>query len=97
MANLLRGNLHYITTTGELESSRGRVSKIILTATSSNAVLALQDPMDGSAIMNLRVATSGESKEFDFSQTPLNFPNGLTVGTLTNAIAHIIYAGRGGE
>jgi hypothetical protein len=95
MANLLRGNIHYITATGALEGGRPRVCKIIITATAANAVLALQDSLDASAIMNLRVATSGASQEFDFSNNPLNFPNGLTVGTLTNAIAHVIYAGRG--
>jgi hypothetical protein len=90
VANARTGNTHYVDSTGTLSSDPETVLGFVLTATSANAVAAIQD--SGSTDkLNLRVATSGETKHFDFSSAPLSFQKGVKVSTLTNAILTVIY------
>lgn len=92
MANVRNGNTVYVDATGAITDSGAKVAGVVLTATAANAVLVLQDS-SGSPVnkVDLRVATSGSSQFFDFSVTPLWFPNGIEIGTLTNAKAMIVY------
>lgn len=95
MANLQRGPLHYVDSTGVLSNDSVLVSRVILTATSANAVLELADK-NGNVLMILDVASSGSTEHFDFTSAPLFFSLGLKVQTLTNAKATIVYTiGRG--
>lgn len=98
MANVRNGNSVYIDSTGTVDASGVRVVGIVLTSTAANAVLVLTDNA-GSPVnkCDLRVATSGESQFFDFSISPLWFPSGLKVGTLTNAKAMIVYTNGNGQ
>lgn len=91
MANVRSGNCHYVDSTGTLDSAAVRVAAVVLTATGASAVLELTAADGTTKQLNLRVATSGETKHFDFSTKVLSFPAGLRVTTLTNAIATIVY------
>ena len=91
MANAKSGNSVYIDSTGSLETDSTVVVGVILTATAANAVLALTNSAGTVNKLNLRVPTSGDTVHFDFAQSPIHFPAGIAVGTLTNAIATLIY------
>lgn len=96
MANTSNGNTLYIDSTGTINyTSNIKVLYILLTATSSNAILKLQDVNTLDLKLDLRVSTSGESKLFDFSNTPIFFPNGIIINTLTNATASLIIKKQG--
>jgi hypothetical protein len=95
MANVRSANTFYIDTqysTGsdELAIKNIRVLQITITATSANAVLLLADSTTGTKKLDLRVATSGASQIFDFSDSPVVFPNGIKPTTLTNAVATVV-------
>lgn len=85
MANAAQGNSVYIDATGVI------VVGILVTATSASAVLVLQDASGSTNKLDLRVATSGDSKFFDFSSAPITFPNGIKASTVTNAKCAVIY------
>jgi len=88
MANVVNGNTLYLDATGVVTSVPTLVYYVSLTATAASSVLVLQDSGAASANkLSLRVVTSGETQLFDFSRNPIFFPNGLRVGTITNAIA----------
>ena len=95
MANAINGNSVYVDTTGALDISKPqnvKVTGVILTATAASAQLVLQD--NASTAVNkldVRVATDESSQFFDFSMTPIVFPNGIKVSALTNALATIIF------
>ena len=91
MANAFNANTFYIDTTGTLAATDAHlIHYVIVTATSANAVLVLQDVATSTNKLNLRVATSGESKQFDFALFPLRFEGGVKVTTLTNALVTLI-------
>lgn len=90
MANARSANIHYVDTTGVLTTKRVFVAGVVVTATAASAIVNIQDSAGTNSLLNLRVATSGETEVFTFS-APLVFPNGIKVSTLTNAIASVIY------
>ena len=96
MANVRSNNTHYIDSTGALIDANVKVVGITLTATAANAVLLLKNYADSRSKIDLRVATSGATEFFNFAETPLVFPDGIYVKTLTNAIATLIYNNSGG-
>ncbi len=91
MANVRSGNSHYVDATGVLASGNVKVIGVVVTATNTNAVVAIADSAGTTAKLNLRVATSGTTEFFNFADTPILFPNGVNVTTLTNAIVTVIY------
>lgn len=93
MANVRNGNTFYVDSTGDLNTTATKASYIVVTATSANAVVILQDAVSNSNKIRLAVATSGDSETFDFSLRPLYFPGGIAVSTLTNAVACIVVEG----
>jgi hypothetical protein len=99
MANVQRGPLTYIDTTGILTEDAALVSRVLLSATSANAVLVLGDSA-GTTVLKLQAATSGTTTHFDFAYAPLAFPAGIKVVTLTNGVATLVTTsgkGRGGN
>lgn len=94
MANAVNSNTVYVDSTGDISIGTDKnikVSYIVVTATGASAVLVLEDNQTTDVKkLDLRVATDGESKIFDFSSKPLVFPNGINVETLTNAIATLV-------
>lgn len=93
MANTRSSNTFYIDTqysgaSDELAIKNLKVLYVIVTATAASAVLALSD--SGTAKVNLRVATSGETSVFDFSNAPILFATSVRPTTLTNAIATVV-------
>lgn len=98
MANIRNGNTHYVDSTGTLSETKNvRVTGIVLTATTAGAVLVLKDPSTSALKIELRVAATNTSQYFAFRETPLYFPNGISVFTLTNAKATIVYNEAGGR
>lgn len=94
MANTRSGNIWYVDTahsTSADDLTVGcAVTAVVVTATSANAIIELQDRETGAKKLNLRVATSGSTQVFDFADFPVAFPNGIKVSTLTNAVATLI-------
>ncbi len=96
MANVRSGNTHYIDSTGSLTAENNvKVRQVIITPTSANAVLTLSDSAGTTTKIQVRAATSGESRSFEFP-VPVIFPNGINVTTLTNCVAMLVYNGTGG-
>jgi hypothetical protein len=91
MANAQNANTFYIDATGALNTRRTSVYYVVVTATAANAILELVTSGNDTKKANLRVATSGDSAVFDFTSKPILFPDGVKVGTLTNAVATLIY------
>ena len=88
MANIRNANTYYMdTTTASLTISNIKVLGVLVTATSANAILNLQDVTTSDNKMNLRVATSGDSKYFDFADSPVVFPTGIKPSVVTNCVA----------
>ena len=93
MANTRNGNTYYIdtqyATNEELAVRNLQAAYVIVTATAANAVLVLADSSVGTKL-DLRVATSGETKCFDFSDVPVTFSTSIRPTTLTNALATVV-------
>jgi len=98
VANVRNLNTDYVDSTGTLNSGKAaKVVYIIVTATSASAVLLLTDTASGNPKkLNLRVADANSTQVFDFSNSPIVFPNGVRVETLTNAVATVVYTTSGG-
>lgn len=97
MANVRNGNTIYVDSAATLTTDKNlHVVNVLVTATAASAVVVLADPDGTSLKADLRVATNGTTESFMFV-TPVFFPNGIKVTTLTNAIATIIYTRSGGE
>lgn len=95
MANTRSANTYYVdtqyATNEELAVTNIAVLGVTVSATAASAQVVLADASSGSPKkLDLRVATSGESKHFDFSESPILFPNGIRPLTLTNAVATVI-------
>lgn len=94
MANVTNSNTIYIDATGDLSigtDTNIRVFYVVMTATAGNAVLELEDNQASTVDkLYLGVATSGETKVFDFSRKPIVFPNGIEVTTATNVKATLV-------
>lgn len=96
MANTRNGNTFYIDTqyvgaSDDLAVKNIIVLSVTVCATAANAILTLADAATGSPNKHqFRVAASGDSQQFDFSQAPILFPNGVRALTLTNAVASLV-------
>lgn len=96
MANERNSNTVYIDSTGDISDTKNsRVVYVLLTATAANAELVLKDQVTTDNKIDLRLAISGDSKLFRFSDAPLVFPNGINIGTLTNALATLVIRNQG--
>lgn len=100
MANARSGNTWYIDTTGALSAATSNkktiVKYIILTPTAASGQIILRnDTSTPTNMLDLRAATSGESKIVDMSEAPMVFSEGINVGTLSNAIATLVVEGGG--
>ena len=93
MANTRSGNTFYIDTQyavsgDELAITGIKVTHVTLTATAANSVIRLDDSSLFRKI-DCRVATSGDSKIFDFSDNPLMFTASIRPTVLTNGVASL--------
>lgn len=94
MANVRFGTTFYIDTqyavaADELMIKNLKVKYIILTATAANGRIVLTD--SGNSKFDLRVAISGKTEQFDFSQEPIVFSLSLRPTTLSNAVATVCF------
>ncbi len=91
MANQRSGSVLYVSATGSSDITQNvYVTRIVLTPTSAGAVLLLKNSLPSPQTkLDLRAATSGESKDLNLTDTPMLFENGITVSTLTNCVATI--------
>lgn len=91
MANVRNANTYHIDgTASTLAVLNIKVSHVIVTATAASAILQLQDVTTGNIKGNFRVATSGETRVFEFADNPIVFPNGINPATVTNCVATLI-------
>jgi hypothetical protein len=94
MANVRSSNTFYIDTaysssTDELVQKNLKLLSVSVTATSANAVVVLTD--SGTKKLDLRVATSGVTTLFDYSECPILFANSIRPTTLTNAVVTCVF------
>ncbi len=72
------------------------VTKILLTPTSSTSRIVLKNRQAApQTLLDLRVDSSGDTVPFPFESTPVCFNEGITVDTLTSAIAMIFTSTEG--
>lgn len=95
MANVASGNSIYVDSAGVVTSTPTNLLFVVLTATSANAILHLEDSATGDAKMNLRLATAGDSIQFSFSDQPIFFSGGIEVTSVTNCVATFVTKPRG--
>jgi len=95
MANAANGNTLYIDSTGAVGPTKNvRISGIFMTSTAATASLILRDGSTNKARYDIAAANTTEY--FDVSAVPMYFPNGVTVNTVTNCVATLIFS-RGGQ
>lgn len=90
MANVKHGNTIYIDATGDVTSNKTHVYQVLVSATAANAQVVLGNIGASEKQLDLRVATDGDTKSFEFV-VPVMFPDGVEVITLTNAIVTLVY------
>lgn len=91
MANTRSGNTYYVDATGDLLTNKGiRVKAIIITPSGANGGIVLKDQVTLSPKGTWTVPTSSQTTLFDLSESPLVFPNGINVGTVTTATAILV-------
>lgn len=103
MANQQVSNILYVdTATGQVDVQKRnlRVQGIVLNNASTPAAIELQvadyDASSPRVIMKLNLTSSEATRYFDFSNSPINLPNGLSIpasGLTSGANATIIYKG----
>jgi hypothetical protein len=98
LSNVRNSNSIYLDTTGSLNTDPIKIAYIIFTPDSANDQLILKSfDNSGNIKFNVRGATAKDSMTFDFSASPLHFPQGIYVSTLSsNATAVIITTSSGG-
>lgn len=95
MANIQNGSTFYVDTAhstdaDDLAKKNTLVSYIIVTSTAANGRIVLGDVgSNAGSKADLRVPEAGKSVMFHFRVSPMNFPNGIKVLTLVNAVATI--------
>lgn len=91
MANQRSGNILYVDSTGSADiTSTVYVIGIVLTPTAAGGRIVLANRLSaGQTKIDLRAATSGESKDLDLTTRPMIFEDGINVSTLSNAVATI--------
>lgn len=98
MANVRRGNIHYVDSTGVLTTRiEDKIAGIILTSTTNNASVTFQtDSSDNQNLFTLKEPTAGISQHFDFTAAPLVFGlKGLQVSAISNCVCTVIYTQKG--
>lgn len=95
MANVQNGNSAYVDSTGQLTEGRTLLSAIVFTPAAADDQLILKDDdTNGSLKIAIQAATAKQTVIIDLSNTPLLFPNGVYVSTITSgAIATLISGG----
>lgn len=96
MANIRNSNTFYIdtaaadaavATTGNLAINNIKVTYITITSTAATSELDLRDVTTAANKINLKLTVDDESQCFDFSASPLVFPNGINPNTVTDCVA----------
>lgn len=96
MANTINGNSIYVDSTGALSNTDGLlVMAIILTPTAGNAIIKLEDTTSTNVLIDYRASSANDSAYLDLTSSPLVFPGGLTIDTITNGVATLITRRRG--
>jgi len=96
VANAVNGNTIKIDTTGtiSLTGKNFRVSCIVVTSSATGAIFELDDPATAGDVEKIRIeiAAANTVEALDLSRTPIVFPNGIKVKTVTNCEATIIFS-----
>lgn len=102
MANVLNGNTFFVdtqynTSADDLVRKNTLVTHIIIRATAANGRIVLTDVASNPAIkLDLEVKDAGDTKQFDFEESPVLFPNGIRAQTLSNAKVTVVIRSPGG-
>lgn len=100
MANVRNSNSWYVDTAyssaiDDLLIKQLQVFAVFVTATAASGQIVLGDPVTGVTKLDLRVPTADQTQMFTFYETPISFPNGIRILTLTNAVATLVGSGNG--
>lgn len=91
MANAVTGNKIYVDSTGELTTTRTKVAYILFTPDDANDEMILKETASGATCLHLRGSTAKQTVQYDFTDVPLVFQQGIYVSALTsNAKATLI-------
>lgn len=93
MANEINTNTAYIDTgSSAITTDPTKLTGITVTPSGGAATIVLQDNQSTKVnVINLTVPSGNPSRFFDLSKTPIMFTNGIFIGTLTTALATLIY------
>lgn len=98
MANAKNGNTLSIDATGSLTTNPTRVAYITFTPDAANDQLVLKDGSTSGAIKwSCKGATAKHTEFYDVSYSPLFFPNGIYVATLSASGVAILVTTSSGE
>lgn len=94
--NTRAGNKVYVGETGLVTDQRVMICSILFTPQAANDSMTLRETADGPDLLFIRGATAKNTVQFDFSQKPLVFNNGIyvsAIGTQCTALLVIAEAG----
>ena len=89
MANVRNSNTYFIDATGSVTAKNIKVVGVIFTA-SGAAQLIVKDVTTGATKLDLKATAANISQHFILDQSPIVFPNGIDVTTVTNCTATLI-------
>lgn len=95
MANTRNGNTWHVDSAGTLTTDKNvKVSHILFTSSGAGDSIVITDASGGNDKITLKQATANDTKQFEFEQSPLVFPNGIHITSLsTGAKAVLVIAG----
>ncbi len=98
MANAVNGNTMKMDTTGDVLIRKNiLITSLVVVATANSAIFELQDS-DGSTFVDkirVDVDVANKTEPLDLVNSPIVFPNGVRVKTVTNCEATAIFKRQG--
>ena len=90
MANIRNANTFFVDSTGTLTGANFRVEGIIYTSTDATNSVIIKDISTGAVKFTISAPSAGETVQLRLGDSPVTFPNGVDIDTLTNATLTII-------
>jgi hypothetical protein len=97
VANAVNGNTIYVDTGSSdlLTQKNIKVTHILFTPTANSNASAVLEDVGGTTKLQLEWNTNEQTQHYRFQDSPLVFPNGVRIGTLSNATLTIVYRKEG--
>lgn len=96
MANVRNSNTIYIDATGTIAATaNAKVTQVIFTSSASGDTMTLRDGSSGSNKITVRNNLATDTKQLDFSQGPIVFPNGIHIQVLSASCTAMLVTRQG--